>query len=176
MQSRAKAFTLIELLVVVAIIGILAAIGVVAYNGYTSAAKKNAALAQHSTIAKYAAAEFMKCQLGEEYIFGVKKSQSNSSTAKCTVLSVGYGADPGLHIGTALQNKLNNIFDPKGSAGNRRLAFSRATGNVPNCYANDRVGDNGCHFIGWDSALKKLTIYTYYTGTSNPKKTDIYFD
>ena len=65
----------------------------------------------------------MKCQLGEEYIFGVKKSQSNSSTAKCTVLSVGYGADPGLHIGTALQNKLNNISDPKGSAGNRRLAF-----------------------------------------------------
>ena len=42
-----KAFTLIELLVVVAIIGILAAVGVVAYNGYTGAAKVNAAKSQH---------------------------------------------------------------------------------------------------------------------------------
>ena len=48
-----KAFTLIELLVVVAIIGILAAVGVVAYNGYTGAAKKSAATANHKMVIKY---------------------------------------------------------------------------------------------------------------------------
>ena len=47
-----KAFTLIELLVVVAIIGILAAVGVVAYNGYTKAAKLNAAKTNLKTINK----------------------------------------------------------------------------------------------------------------------------
>ena len=54
---KQKAFTLIELLVVVAIIGILAAVGVVAYNGYTKAAKINAAKAN-----------FSKCELGQELI------------------------------------------------------------------------------------------------------------
>ena len=64
-----KAFTLIELLVVVAIIGILAAVGVVAYNGYTSAAKKNAIKSNFKMTAKYASAELMKCQIGEDNIF-----------------------------------------------------------------------------------------------------------
>ena len=55
-----QAFTLIELLVVVAIIGILAAVGVVAYNGYTKAAKINAAKANLKTISKWLAAESTK--------------------------------------------------------------------------------------------------------------------
>ena len=50
---KIKAFTLIELLVVVAIIGALAAVGVIAYNGYTSAAKRNATLQNHSQAIKF---------------------------------------------------------------------------------------------------------------------------
>ena len=50
---KRNGFTLIELLVVVAIIGILAAVGVVAYSGYTSAAKKSAAISNHKSITKY---------------------------------------------------------------------------------------------------------------------------
>ena len=58
-----KAFTLIELLVVVAIIGILAAVGVVAYNGYTSAAKVNAAKANQKAVCKWTNSELVKCDL-----------------------------------------------------------------------------------------------------------------
>ena len=59
-----KAFTLIELLVVVAIIGILAAVGVVAYNGYTGAAKVNAAKTNYKNVVKHMRAELTKCNAG----------------------------------------------------------------------------------------------------------------
>ena len=52
-------------MVVVAIIGALAAVGVVAYNGYTAAAKKNAATSIHAGAVKYIAAEMAKCVVDE---------------------------------------------------------------------------------------------------------------
>ncbi len=61
---KQKGFTLIELLVVVAIIGILAAVGVVAYSGYTTAAKAALVKSNHKVLVKYAANEFMKCEVG----------------------------------------------------------------------------------------------------------------
>ena len=68
MMVKNKAFTLIELLVVVAIIGILAAVGVVAYNGYTKAAKINAAKSNHKTVVNFVTTNFSKCELGQELI------------------------------------------------------------------------------------------------------------
>ena len=61
---KQKGFTLIELLVVVAIIGILAAVGVVAYNGYTGAAKVNAAKTNYKNVVKHMRAELTKCNAG----------------------------------------------------------------------------------------------------------------
>ena len=80
MTNHKKGFTLIELLVVVAIIGILAAVGVVAYDGYTSAAKINAAKSNHSQVVRYLMGEIMKCELGDDKIFnGAQNCSSNTS-------------------------------------------------------------------------------------------------
>ena len=60
---KQRGFTLIELLVVVAIIGALSAVGVVAYNGYTSAAKRNATLQNHSQAVKFIKHSLASCEL-----------------------------------------------------------------------------------------------------------------
>jgi len=76
-----KGFTLIELLVVVAIIGILASVGVVAYSGYTSAAKKGVAKANHKSVTKYVSGEMMRCVGGASRILD-NKVNCNSLTAQ----------------------------------------------------------------------------------------------
>tara|TARA_B100001250_G_scaffold279180_1_gene241556 strand:- start:553 stop:1041 length:489 start_codon:yes stop_codon:yes gene_type:complete len=76
---KINGFTLIELLVVVAIIGILASVGVVAYSGYTDAAKKGVAKANHKSVTKYVAAELMRCVAGEKKIFEDKASCNSIS-------------------------------------------------------------------------------------------------
>ena len=85
MKNNKKGFTLIELLVVVAIIGALAAVGVVAYNGYTAAAKKNAATAIHAGAVKYISAELAKCVVDEDdTIFESSKCSGLTNSAVAT--------------------------------------------------------------------------------------------
>ena len=81
-KKNQNGFTLIELLVVVAIIGILAAVGVVAYSGYTAGAKKQAAKSNHSSVAKYIAAELQKCNLGETSVMSGNLACSGKNAAK----------------------------------------------------------------------------------------------
>ena len=76
-----KGFTLIELLVVVAIIGILAAVGVVAYSGYTSGAKKSAAISNHQAVVKYITTEVLKCSIGESKAMDGELDCSKSGTS-----------------------------------------------------------------------------------------------
>jgi type IV pilus assembly protein PilA len=87
-KKNQKGFTLIELLVVVAIIGILAAVGVVAYSGYTAGAKKQAAKSNHSSVAKYIAAELQKCNLGESKAMAGNLTCSGKTSAKAMSASV----------------------------------------------------------------------------------------
>ena len=80
MMVKNKAFTLIELLVVVAIIGILAAVGVVAYNGYTSAAKQNAAKSNHKIVVKFVTATMLKSTLNDGYFEGMYENNACQNT------------------------------------------------------------------------------------------------
>ena len=110
MQTKVKGFTLIELLVVVAIIGILAAVGVVAYNGYTGAAKKNAIKSNFKMTAKYASAELMKCQIGEDNIFinsGSYKVSCNAIHDSWRILG-GMTSDPSLRFLNPIDNGIWN--------------------------------------------------------------------
>ena len=75
-QKKVKAFTLIELLVVVAIIGALAAVGVVAYNGYTSAAKRNATLQNHSQAIKFIKSKLALCELSTSGTLDLSSTRS----------------------------------------------------------------------------------------------------
>ena len=77
---KTKAFTLIELLVVVAIIGILAAVGVVAYNGYTGAAKQNAAKSNHKLVVKFVTATMLKSTLNDGYFEGMYENNGCQNT------------------------------------------------------------------------------------------------
>ena len=113
-----KSFTLIELLVVVAIIGILAAVGVVAYNGYTTAAKVNAAKSQHAMIVKSISSELKKCSIGIELI--LTSNTGGLTNDLCPELanayrSPGNAANFGFRFVTHWgQKKWKNVYDNTG--------------------------------------------------------------
>ena len=118
-----RAFTLIELLVVVAIIGILAAVGVVAYNGYTSAAKVNAAKTNFTTVVKYIASEMKKCELGIDPIFDKNLTCANFTNSNKVAVLVSNST------AMALNNKLENPYKDRASIIYAVATSGKATNN-----------------------------------------------
>ena len=145
-----KAFTLIELLVVVAIIGILAAVGVVAYNGYTSAAKVNAAKANQKAVCKWTNAELVKCDLDSS------TSIFNGQITCSTIISkLSQNQDAAGEMAKELEKGLKD-------------KFKNPYGAYRNPSTNDYKSDNAVTRAGWgkDRDLG-YTIVDYKTQSGN---------
>ena len=104
-----KAFTLIELLVVVAIIGILAAVGVVAYNGYTGAAKVNAAKTNYKNVIRWVKTELVKCNAGLSDTMFVSNPKSCPMTHSNTFLS---GMNNACRGQGGVFSQMKNVYKP----------------------------------------------------------------
>ena len=104
-----RAFTLIELLVVVAIIGILAAVGVVAYNGYTGAAKVNAAKTNYKNVIRWVKTELVKCNAGLSDTMFVSNPKSCPMTHSNTF---GSGLNSACLTPGAVFNQIKNPYKP----------------------------------------------------------------
>jgi len=153
--KKEKGFSLIELLVVVAIIGILAAVGVVAYTGYTKKAKINSLATQHAAIAKFVAAEFQKCNLGDSTIC---VSGTGDAAASVNCSGIASATDVASDCAAVLDATFKNAYEGSKSA------FSDITGDTK-CTATN----SGCHTITYSS--KVATITSYHEDPDDASKT-----